>query len=56
MMRGWTQEHDEIVSEYVRSHTTETPKQMTVALFHKLKCEFDIDYVLKQVIYWRHYM
>lgn len=54
-MKGWTREHDDIVAEYVEHHSEQTPKQMTIALFNQLNREFDIDYVLKQVMYWRGY-
>lgn len=54
-MKGWTREHDDIVAEYIEHNREQTPKQMTVALFNQMDRRFDIDYVLKQVMYWRNY-
>lgn len=55
MVEGWTRQHDDIVIDYVRSHRKESAEKTALSVFNLFSCEFDYEYVCRQVKYWRWY-
>lgn len=49
----WYNEHDEIVARYVSKNMDEHPEQSAFTLFCEFRGQFEIQFVLRKVRYWR---
>lgn len=48
----WGLKHDQIVVRYIEAHMNESPESAATSLMPELP-EFDFDFVLKRVKYWK---